>query len=130
MKGKGKSDYYAGGGSDVAKEAAGSEPDEKDTKEERKKGGKVECRKRGGKIEGKMAKHRLDRPMRKAGGKVSPDSVSTTNPDFESAGKVGRAPLKRGGKVDGIGADKKPMTEAYHRKEAKNRELAVHGMEP
>ncbi len=127
MKGKGKSDYYAGGGSDVAKEAKGSEPDEKESPEERKKGGKVDCRKRGGKIEGKMMKKRLDRPMRKSGGKVSADSVSSTNPDFESAGKVGRAPLKTGG---GVGADRKPLTEANHRKKAKNRDLAEMEMTP
>jgi hypothetical protein len=124
---KGKMDAYAGGTSNVDKEAKGAEPDEKETPQERKKGGKVDCRKRGGKIEGKMMKKRLDRPMRKAGGNVGADSVASTNPDFQSAGKVGRAPLKTGGKV---GADRKPLTEANHASKPMNRALAEADMTP
>ena len=58
----GKADYYAGGESNVAKEA-----------EEKKNGGKVAKRKGGGMVEGHKAKHRLDRPGRKRGGAIGAD---------------------------------------------------------
>lgn len=62
----GKADFYAGGESNVAKEA-----------EEKKRGGKVHMKKRGGKemghMEGHHAKKRMDRPGRKRGGGVGAD---------------------------------------------------------
>ncbi len=56
-----KPEFYAGAGSNVAKEA-----------EEKKHGGKVK-RKHGGTVHGHHAKHRLDRPGRKRGGAVGAD---------------------------------------------------------
>lgn len=62
-------DVYEGGNSGTAKEAkSGSEPDEKESP----------ARKKGGKVEGKMAKMRLDRPGRKAGGRVGADKAPLT----------------------------------------------------
>lgn len=63
-------DAYAGGKSNVKKEADG---------DERKKGGKVHkksggaAKKEVGKVEGEHKKHRLDRPGRKRGGGVGAD---------------------------------------------------------
>lgn len=57
----GKPEWYAGGASNVAKEA-----------EEKKRGGKVK-KKAGGHVHGHMAKHRLDKPGRKRGGAVGAD---------------------------------------------------------
>jgi len=54
-------EVYAGAGSNVVKEA-----------DERKDGGRVK-KKECGKVEGKMSKMRLDRPGRKAGGRVGAD---------------------------------------------------------
>lgn len=57
-------EVYAGSGSNVVKEA-----------DERKDGGRVKKKaKEGGKVDGKMSKMRLDRPGRKAGGRVGADS--------------------------------------------------------
>lgn len=56
------------GDKDVEAEAKGKEPDEKESP----------ARKRGGKVEGKMAKMRLDRPGRKAGGRVGADKAPLT----------------------------------------------------
>jgi hypothetical protein len=53
---------YAGADSNVVKEA-----------DERKDGGRVK-KKEAGKVDGKMSKMRLDRPGRKAGGRVGADS--------------------------------------------------------
>ncbi|RUV86931.1 hypothetical protein EOA60_20795 [Mesorhizobium sp. M1A.F.Ca.IN.020.06.1.1] len=67
-------EVYAGGGSNVAKEA-----------DERKDGGRVK-KKEGGKVGGKMSKMRLDRPGRKSGGRVGADrsplseAAKTTGP--------------------------------------------------
>lgn len=67
-------DVYAGADSPTRKEA-----------DERKHGGRVK-KKEGGKVEGKMSKMRLDRPGRKAGGRVgaerSPlsEAAKTTGP--------------------------------------------------
>jgi len=59
----GKAEFYAGAGSNVAKEA-----------EEKKHGGKVhKKRKHGGHVHGEMAKKRLDKPGRKRGGAVGAD---------------------------------------------------------
>ena len=44
-----------------------------DESEERKKGGRVKKRADGGKVEGEKPKHRMDRPKRKAGGRVGSD---------------------------------------------------------
>jgi len=65
---------YAGADSNVVKEA-----------DERKDGGRVK-KKETGKVEGKMSKMRLDRPGRKAGGRVGADrsplseAAKTTGP--------------------------------------------------
>ena len=61
-KGSKKVKAYDGGGSNVEKEA-----------DEKKSGGRVEKRARGGKVEGDKPKARLDRPKRKAGGRVGSD---------------------------------------------------------
>ena len=72
-------DTYAGAESNVRKEA-----------DERKSGGRVK-RKEGGKVEGKMSKMRLDRPGRKAGGRVGADksplssAATMTNPPGRTA---------------------------------------------
>lgn len=58
---------YAGGGSNVEKEAM-----------EKKGGGRVK-RKKGGHVEGEMAKHRLDRPGRKRGGRAGADMAPLTS---------------------------------------------------
>lgn len=69
-KDEGSKDVYAGGGSNVAKEA-----------DERKHGGKVKAKggkheaKHLGKIDGGKARLRLDRPGRKRGGRVGADSA-------------------------------------------------------
>lgn len=74
-----KPDFYAGGDSDVEKDA--------------------EKRKRGGKVEGEGAKKRLDRPCRKNGGVIGADKKPAT--------EAGRA--KKPVKVGLIGeASKKP----------------------
>ena len=130
-----KEDVYAGAASNVDKEAMDSrEPDEKESP----------TRKKGGKVEGKAMKKRLDRPGRKSGGMVgkkNADSVTSSNPDFDSDGKVGaftdeRSARARGGGVDkggkgmGVGAEKKPLTAAFHRSEPKHRDIVKKGLIP
>lgn len=58
---------YNAAGSGVEKEA-----------EEKKKGGRVK-KADGGKVDGEKPKHRLDRPMRKAGGRVGSDKSPFTS---------------------------------------------------
>lgn len=72
----GKAEWYAGGGSNVAKEA-----------EEKKKGGAVK-RKHGGEVEGRMSKKRLDKPGRKRGGGVGADltPLSTASREKQAEG--------------------------------------------
>lgn len=66
---------YAGKDSNVVKEA-----------EERKRGGGVRKKhKHGGAIEGEKAKHRLDRPGRKSGGRVGCDKAPMTGAHKMSA---------------------------------------------
>ena len=67
---------YAGGGSNVEKEA-----------KEKNKGGRA-CRKDGGAVKGKMSKMRLDRPGRNRGGRAGADmSPLTTASKVKDAGE-------------------------------------------
>ena len=73
----GRAHEIVSGNPDVLKEAEGKEPYAEG--DERKHGGKVKKKKHGMMPEGKMAKHRMDRPMhhmhkgRKSGGRVGSD---------------------------------------------------------
>lgn len=76
MKGKSSKDCRAKGGR-IGMKVSGN-PDVFKEAEERKRGGKVEHHKRKkehhlGKIEGEHARHRMDRPHRKSGGRVGAD---------------------------------------------------------
>lgn len=72
MKDKDADDVYAGGKSNVAKEA----------------------RKRGGKVEGEMKKARLDRPGRKRGGGVGADTSPLSSAARTSDRRDGRGEAK------------------------------------
>lgn len=63
-EGGGRLDMKVSGNPDVFKEA-----------EERKRGGRMKKKEHEMHPEGKMAKHRHDRPMRKAGGRVGADKM-------------------------------------------------------
>ena len=78
-KGSVKGKSYDGGDSNVEKEA-----------DEKKHGGRVK-KAAGGKVEGEKPKHRMDRPARKAGGRVGGGSGSDKSP-FSSAHKL--SPVK------------------------------------
>lgn len=80
----GRIDMKVSGNPDVFKEA-----------EERKKGGKVHKKKHGMMPEGKKAKHRMDRPGRKMGGRVGADKHP-----LSSAHMGGKAGEKAGGQPD------------------------------
>ena len=92
----GKADVYAGGDSNVLKEAM-----------ERKRGGKVEHMEG----EGEMAKDRHDRPKRARGGKMEHE-------ERKHGGKVEKHRAK-GGRVkgEGVGADRMPLSSAAKIKE-------------
>ena len=80
----GRAHEVVSGNPDVLKEAHGKEP--YDEGDERKRGGKVKKKKHGMMPEGKMAKHRMDRPGRKMGGRVGADRMP-----LSSAHKGGKA---------------------------------------
>lgn len=110
-------DAFVGGNAKVEKEAKGAEPDEKD---------KREGKKRGGKIDGKMAKPRMDRPARARGGSCAPGMAEPKKhgghvKEHERPGR------KAGGRV---GADKAPLTEAANSGKPRDRHLMTSGMEP
>ena len=67
-----KEEFYAGGGSNVAKEA-----------EEKKKGGRVHVE-----GEGEKAKHRADRPKRARGGRMRGEGVGSDKMPLTSAAKI------------------------------------------
>lgn len=100
-------DVYAGGSSNVVKEA-----------NERKRGGRVR-KKEVGKVEGAKARMRLDRPGRKTGGRVGADSAPlssaarTTSRDGggdDSEDDRGGG-YKRGGRLSTGERDKLPRTD-------------------
>lgn len=80
----GRTHEVVSGNPDVLKEAKGEES--YDEGDERKRGGKVKKKKSGMMPEGKMAKHRMDRPGRKMGGRVGADRMP-----LSSAHKGGKA---------------------------------------
>ena len=88
----GRAHEVVSGNPDVLKEAKGEES--YDEGDERKKGGKVK-KKHGMMPEGKMAKHRMDRPRRKSGGRVGSDKAP-----FSSAHKGGKSSEMSGGEPD------------------------------
>jgi hypothetical protein len=123
----GGGEVYEGKGSNVDKEAMGAEPNEKDKPEGNAESeGKASSRKRGGKVEGKMAKRRMDRPMRARGGSCAPGMAEPKKhgghvKEHERPGR------KAGGRV---GADKAPLTEAANSGKPRDRHLMTSGMEP
>ena len=70
-------------------------PDVFEEADERKHGGKMKAKKHVGHPEGKMAKHRMDRPGRKSGGRVGADKAP-----LSSAHHGGKAGEEYGGKED------------------------------
>lgn len=88
----GRADYYEGGSSEVAKEAA--------EKEQKKHGGRV---KHVGKAHGGKVKHRLDKRAR--GGAISPKAAVHKHESHMHKGEK-ETKLKRGGRA---GSDKAPF---------------------
>jgi len=91
--GGGRIGMVAAGNPDVITEAHSKEP--YDEGDERKRGGKVKKKKHGMMPEGKMAKHRMDRPGRKMGGRVGSDKAPMSSAHHSS--KTGE---KAGGEPD------------------------------
>jgi len=88
----GRTEMKVSGNPDVFKEAEGKES--YDEGDERKRGGKVK-KMRGMMPEGKKAKHRMDRPKRKSGGRVGSDRSP-----LSSAHHGGKAPEMARGEPD------------------------------